>query len=177
MRRIISILFLTLVLCPGCISADPMSLADIMAKWDPSWSENELGMLDEINRYRSEGAVCGDETFAPTHPLELDETIQIASRLHSEDMGLAAFFDHVSLDGRTFSERMTAVGFAGAYPWGENIQAGSATAAEATASLMASVGHCENMMSPEFYVIGIGYAQVPESPYQHYWTQNFAGGH
>jgi uncharacterized protein YkwD len=146
-------------------------------KWDAVWQQEELGMLDAVNFYRAEGAICGDQERAPVPPLELDTVIQIASRLHSLDMATQDYFDHEGLDGRDPFMRMEDVGFSGAYPWGENIEAGSQKAAEAVAHLMTSPPHCENMMSPDYKVAGFGYAAESESEYKHYWTQNFAASH
>jgi uncharacterized protein YkwD len=40
---------------------------------------------------------------------------------------------------------------------------------------MHSPGHCTNIMSPGFRSLGVGYARVPGSPLEHYWTQDFGG--
>lgn len=145
--------------------------------WDGSWQENELEMLNEVNQYRAAGAFCADQEMPPQPPLELDTTIQRAARLHSEDMGAQNYFSHDALDGRDPFQRMEDVGFTGAFPWGENLQAGSKKAKDAVEGLMGSPGHCLNIMSPEFKVMGVGYAHNPESDYKHYWTQNFAASH
>ena len=168
---------LTSLACLGLALTASACGDDAATPWNPVWAAHEVAMLDAVNAVRAEGAVCGETPYPPTHPLALDATIQIASRGHSLDMATQDFFDHASLDGRSFSDRMEATGFAGAYPWGENIQAGASTAAEAVASLLTSPPHCENMMSPEYFVAGFGYASDPNSTYEHYWTQNFAGGH
>ncbi len=145
--------------------------------WPSDWAALEWAMLEEVNRYRMAGAECGGEPFAPAPPLEMDETVRRAARLHSQDMGAQNYFEHDSLDGRTFDQRMANEGFMGASPWGENIAAGYGTAAEATAGLMNSPGHCRNIMNPDFRVIGIGYAYDASSEFGHYWTQDFAAGH
>ena len=145
--------------------------------WDPAWASLEEDMLKEVNLVRAEGAICGDTPYPPTHPLEMDTVIQLAARGHSLDMATLVFFSHDSPDGRSFSDRITEVGFVGAMPWGENIQAGSPTAKEAVAGLVDSPPHCENIMSPEFFVVGFGYAFDRASPFKHYWTQNFAASH
>jgi len=146
--------------------------------WPMAWQEFEWGVLEETNRYRAMGYDCDTEgAFGPAGPLEMDEVIQIAARGHSVDMGEQNFFDHTSLDGREFDDRMRNAGFSGASPWGENIAAGQNTPREVVAGWMESDGHCRNIMNPSYRVIGIGYANVEGSEYGHYWTQNFAASH
>jgi uncharacterized protein YkwD len=92
-------------------------------------------------------------------------------------MGNQDYFEHDGLDGRTPFDRMADAGFRGAGPMGENIQAGSASAMDATESLMSSPPHCRNIMNPEYRVLGTGHAFVAGSGYGDYWTQNFGGSH
>lgn len=136
----------------------------------------ELDVLTVINGHRAAGAVCGGTSFGAAPALVMDSRLRTAARLHSQDMGANGYFSHTSLDGRTFSQRMSATGFNGAKPWGENIGAGYPSPAAVMAGLMASPGHCSNIMNPSYRAIGVGYAFVPGSPYGHYWTQNFAAG-
>ena len=145
--------------------------------WPTEWTDLEWAMLEEVNRNRLAGAECDGEPFPPAPALEMNETVQLAARFHSQDMGAQNYFEHDSLDGREFSDRMVEQGFSGASPWGENIAAGYQTAEAATAGLMRSPGHCRNIMNPDYRVVGIGYAYDPDSEFGHYWTQDFAAGH
>jgi uncharacterized protein YkwD len=146
--------------------------------WPEEWSAFEWSVLEETNRSRAAGADCGPEgSFGPAPALEMDEIIRVASRLHSDDMATQNYFEHTSLDGRQFGDRMTDAGFTGGAPWGENIAAGSATPEDVVRGWMGSPGHCANIMSPQFRVIGIGYAFDGGSTFGHYWTQNFAASH
>ena len=145
--------------------------------WPADWQAFEWEVLERTNAARAAGANCGGDEFGPAGPLEMDAVISEASRGHSLDMGEQNYFEHESLDGREFSDRMSAVGFAGAGPWGENIAAGQRTAAAVVQGWMESPGHCRNIMNPDYNVIGIGYAFVESSDFGEYWTQNFAGSH
>jgi uncharacterized protein YkwD len=145
--------------------------------WDPAWSQLEMEMLDEVNRNRIAGAICGGDPYPAVPPLEMNEIARVAARLHSLDMSEQNFFEHDNLDGLDPFDRMENAGYQGADPWGENIQAGSSTAVDAVASLMDSPGHCRNIMDPDYTVIGLGYAYGGTSDYGHYWTQCFGGGH
>ena len=85
------------------------------------------------------------------------------------------YFEHDSLDGREFGDRMREAGFDGEYPWGENIAAGQSTPAAVVNGWMSSSGHCANIMNPGYRAIGVGYAYSAASNYGHYWTQDFGG--
>jgi uncharacterized protein YkwD len=134
----------------------------------------EVEVLGIVNAHRAAGAVCGTTTFGPAPALVLDLRLRDAARLHSIDMATQNYFSHTSLDGRTFSQRISATSFNGAKPWAENIAAGYASPAAMMSGLMASPGHCSNIMNPAYRAIGIGYAFGPGSTYGHYWTQDFA---
>jgi len=153
--------------------------------WNPEWSQQEMAMLDAVNLNRLQGADCEPGTceVAPCDPhpavppLEMNEIARVAARLHSLDMAEQNYFEHDNLAGLEFSDRLDNAGFQGPNPWGENIQAGSSTGADAVASLMTSPGHCRNIMDPDYKVVGLGHAQGPESDFGYYWTQNFGAGH
>ena len=157
--------------CAGIDCQDP-------GDWPAEWARFELGMLAEVNRYRESGYRCHSGQFPATTPLEMNEAIRTAARLHSQDMAENNYFDHDSRDGRSFDQRMSDAGYSGSWPWGENIAAGSTTAASAVSNLLSSTeGHCDNIMSSQYNVIGIGYAYSADSTYGHYWTQDFGGSH
>ena len=105
-------------------------------------------------------------------PLSTDANLTSAARGHSEDMGLHNYFSHTGLDGRTPCERMTDAGYSWNY-CGENIAAGQPTPEDVIDTWMASPGHRNNILNPNFCDIGVGYAYVAGSSYGHYWTQNF----
>ena len=136
----------------------------------------EVEALAIVNAHRAAGAVCGATTFGPAPALVMDSRLRDAARLHSTDMATQNYFSHTSLDGRSFSQRISATGFNGGKPWAENIAAGYGSPAAMMSGLMGSPGHCSNIMNPAYRAIGIGYAFGQGSSYGHYWTQNFAAG-
>ena len=126
------------------------------------------------NQRRSRGAVCGERSFGPAPPLAMNAVLQRAAREHSRDMGSHNYFSHGSLDGRSPDRRMKAAGWSGRST-GENIFGGPATAAAVVDGWVKSPGHCANLMSPGYGAIGVRYADVPGSQFEHYWTQDFGG--
>ena len=128
-----------------------------------------------VNQRRTAGATCGGAPYAPVAPLTMNGTLRTAARLHSQDMAAQNYFSHTSLDGRTFSQRMTNAGYAGAFPWGENIASGQPTPQAVVDAWMSSPGHCTNIMNGSYRSIGVGYGFRAGSTYGHYWTQDFRG--
>lgn len=141
--------------------------------WPASWTRLEADALAAVNAARARGADCGSEgVFGPVPALLLNPILVGTARAFSQDMGDRNFFDHTDPDGLDPFQRMEAAGYGGG-AMGENIAVGYSTGAEVVARWLSSDGHCRNIMDPDFGVIGIGYASVPRSEYQHYWTQNF----
>jgi uncharacterized protein YkwD len=77
--------------------------------------------------------------------------------------------------GADFAARISAVGF----DWsnvGENIATGYSTPARVVKAWMASKGHCQNILNPQYRYVGTGVANSPISGYSTgagTWTQDF----
>lgn len=138
------------------------AFCDTVEDWDAEAVAFEAQMLRLINEHRSNGSNCG----TPTHPLQSQDALRCAARLHSQDMNERDFYAHVNPDGDGPRDRMEAAGYE-AGPWGENIFKGPTSAEEAMEGFMESPGHCSNIMSPEFTLVGVG---VHGST----WTQAFS---
>jgi uncharacterized protein YkwD len=132
-------------------------------------------VLTLVNQRRAAGAMCGSTAYPPAGPLTMNGSLRTAAQGHSQDMALQNYVSHTSLDGRTFDQRMRDAGYNGAFPWAENIAAGTSNPQAAVDGWMNSPGHCANTMSGNYHVTGIGYAFRAGSVYGHYWTQNFGG--
>lgn len=145
--------------------------------WDEAWAGLEDEVLELVNGKRAIGGRCGSDLYPRAAPLVMDPTLRGLARDFSRRMAEEQFFDHVAPDGSDPFDRMTAAGFTGALPWGENIAAGHATADEVVDAWMASPGHCSNILSSEFGALGVGFYQRPDDPshLSNYWTQEFAG--
>lgn len=149
----------------ACVLAD--------TEWIDRWRDFEDEVVELVNVRRAAGADCrSGGQFGPTHPLVQDEQLRCAARLHSRDMGLRGYFDHVDPEGIDPGVRIVAAEYGG-FPGGENIAAGARSPEEVVAGWMNSDGHCSNIMRPGFDEIGVGYAEVPGSRWSTYWTQTF----
>jgi uncharacterized protein YkwD len=139
--------------------------------WDASWATLEDEVLAIVNMHRAQGATCGGQSFGSAPALVMQANLLCAARLHSRDMAERGFFSHDNPDGQSPWDRMEEAGYVDWRAVGENIAAGSATAAGTMDQWMNSPGHCANIMSPEFTEIGVGYH--PGGSHGHLWTQKF----
>jgi len=167
--------------------------------WPSAQASAEQQLLVLVNQYRASGATCGGVSKPAVGALTMESHLRCAARLHSQDMGERDYFSHTTWNpsgtvctdnsecttgnscgkkgeettlrcgkgpGIRFDEAGVETG-----TWGENIAAGSSTAAGTMTQWMNSTGHCNNIMNGNFHTIGVGYASVSGSPY--YWTQAF----
>lgn len=131
--------------------------------------------LDAVNQARSVSRMCGSTPSPAAPPVAWNDDLAVAAYLHSEDMALNGFFDHIGSDGSTPGERITRQG----YDWwtyGENIAVVSPTVSAVVEGWFASEGHCRNIMNPSFEEIGAAIAEGPfqGNPAALYWTFDLA---
>ncbi|WP_283248143.1 CAP-associated domain-containing protein [Bacillus sp. FJAT-50079] len=102
--------------------------------------------------------------------LEWDDVVKETARKHSLDMAENHYFDHVNLQGKSPFDRMEEdhISFRVA---GENLAYGQFSSIFAHEGLMNSLGHRENILKPDYTILGIGVAFNDE--YQPYYTENF----
>lgn len=112
-------------------------------------------------------------------PLKRVDSLGYASRYHSEDMAVDAYFEHDSHDrqgGNLVHVCGTFDRVGVYYNWnnaGENIAAGYGTPANVLNAWMNSSGHRRNILNGNFWEIGVGYYYQSGTPYRSYWTQDF----
>ena len=138
---------------------------------DEPYDQEELKFLELINQYRQSKGL-------PT--LVLSDTLAVASKHHSEDMGRYNFFAHNTAKssyfpaGSTPWDRMKLSGYD--YPnsfKAENLVAGYETAEQNFRAWRGSPGHDRNMLDGNPKVIGIARVHVPGSKHGWYWTTDF----
>jgi len=98
--------------------------------------------------------------------LAVDQRLAAAAQAHSTDMAVNHYFSHVSLDGRTFADRILAAGYP--RPAAENIAMGQPSAEEVMRAWMRSRGHRANILDCGLVAIGVGL-----DTRGWYWTQDF----
>lgn len=99
-----------------------------------------------------------------------DSLVQLTAYDHSLDMASQNYFSHTNLKGESPFDRMNEDGISYRVA-GENLAYGQPSSVFAHEGLMNSIGHRENLLKPEFNLLGIGVAFNVEN--QPYYTQNF----
>ena len=158
----------------GAASSSTATVTVIADTSNPS-AEDQVLVL--VNQRRAAGATCGGTAYPPAGPLTMNANLQLAARLHSQDMATQNYFSHTSLDGRTFDQRIRNAGYSGSFPLGENLAAGVSNPQSLVDGWMNSPGHCANIMNGAYRSTGVGYAFSSSSTYRHYWTQTFGGSY
>ena len=150
-------LFMTLTPLFPALAADSGE-TEIVIK--PGFGQSEArSMLDMIN------ALSGGDPLVYSYALE-----EIAMQRAAE---VALSFSHTRPDNRGCFSATTADGI---QSWGENIAAGSATAAGAFKQWRednekyAGQGHRRNMLNPSYRAFGVGHVTLNGT---HYWVQEF----
>ncbi len=145
------------------IAADPVPSGDLGT------------MFTLVNEARTQHQQCGAKTMPPVAPVTYNAEVAKAAQLHAEDMAANSYFDHDSLDGRSFVDRIEATAYRGS-PGGENIASGFPTPQDTLRGWLNSPGHCTNLMDPEFDTMGLGFAEHKDPRYSTpvtYWVQDF----
>ena len=123
-------------------------------------------LLSLMNKHRAAGCKCGDTDMPPAPALKWNKLLAKAAYNHSVDMATQKYFSHTSLDGRSASDRIIAVG----YPYttfGENIAKGYSNEESVIKGWMQSPGHCVNIMNKSYSEVGAGREG-------NYWTLTLA---
>lgn len=131
----------------------------------PTSNIDKTKLLQLVNNLRQQGCTCGSTAMPAVPALVWNDLLENAAKGHSQDMHDKNYFAHNSQDGRTFSQRITAAGYAWA-SCGENIAKGYPTEEAVMTGWRNSEGHCKNIMGASFKEMGVG--KVGD-----YWTQVF----
>ncbi|MEU3171998.1 CAP domain-containing protein [Streptomyces sp. NPDC007000] len=107
-----------------------------------------------------------ERSEAGCSPVTLDDRLNKAAQLHSEDMSANDYFSHTGQNGSSFVDRITAQGHPS--PGAENIARGQSSAASVMESWMNSEGHRANILNCSLKTMGVG---VVTSDWT--WTQVF----
>jgi len=143
---------------PGApvVYALPYRMPEPQTNWDL-----ELIVLNLINQERVAVGLA---------PLMPHATIRRAARAHGVDMFAFGYLSHLSRDGRSPQQRVKRLGVR-VRMVGENLAYAQDLRA-AHEALMASAGHRQNILLPEYRLIGIGV--VDGGPWGVVVVQNFS---
>lgn len=103
-------------------------------------------------------------------PLQINEQLDQAADLHSQDQANINTMSHTGSNGSDMGSRVQDSGYQYSTA-GENVAAGYPDAEAVMAGWMGSDGHRENILDPNFEDLGIGYSVGDDG--NAYWTQVF----
>jgi len=151
-------------------------------------SVEQQELVNAINKARSVQRDCypADDSrgiVGPSPKLYWNDDLYASALEHSTDLAQSNTFSHygsgtssdITGDGKPsiFYERIVANGYSNYYSVGENIAGGQETLEEVMNAWLASPGHCENIMNPNYTEVGVAIVTNSDSTYGIYWTQNF----
>lgn len=138
-------------------STEPLSQAA------QEWRDAYILLVDKT---RQEGGCCEETCLdASSSSLGEEEALTIAAQRHADDMKERGYISHTTPEGLGASDRALRAGLQTCLV-GENITAGtSLSPADALDEFLQSPKHCENLLSPEFNVYGVGLTQEGEALY------------
>ncbi len=131
-----------------------------------------LQVLEIVNKERSHGRRCGNQTMPVVAPLRLSEVLAGAAGSHAREMARLNRLDHRGIAGSSAADRARRGGYRPRLI-GENIAVGAETAAEVMQGWLASPGHCENLMDARFTEMGLAFADGGPGSGGVYWAQLF----
>jgi uncharacterized protein YkwD len=122
------------------------------------------------------GRLNAERIAAGLPALVVDGDLVTIARIRSSDMATRNYFSHTSPDGQTAFTLLDQWGIP--YSWaGENLARNNYPAGESAAvaaeDLMASPPHRENILSPNYTRVGVGYAE--DGSGMRYFTIVFVG--
>lgn len=146
------------------------------AQSTPTLDSEEQAFLTILNNYRAQNGVGS---------LQASVALTNSAEWMSNDMAQKNYFSHTDSLGRDPFTRMAAFGYGYNTYKGENLAAGN-SAAQATFDQLRTacdpdaLGNCtyahnQNMLNPNFKVIGISRVNNNSSTYKWYWTNDFGG--
>ncbi|AFY80749.1 CAP domain-containing protein [Oscillatoria acuminata] len=111
-------------------------------------------------------------------PLTLNPQLAAAAQVHSANMGMRDFLDHINpFDGTVAADRVTLQGY-NYQTVAENVAGGQPTPEQTVLEWMNSPSHRVNILNPAVTEIGVGYHfqenDTGNVNFSHYWTQVFA---
>jgi uncharacterized protein YkwD len=127
----------------------------------------ESDLIAMINAYR---AGNGLRALSPNGALAA------AATWMASDMARKNYVGHVSSDGRSPTQRMSAFGYPATSTYtGEDLGAGYGTASAVLAGWQASAAHNAVLLNPNYDAIGVGLFYDQGAAYKWYWAADFGG--
>jgi len=124
-------------------------------------------LISLINAYRSANGL---------QQVSANGALTAAATWMASDMAANNYIGHVSSDGRSPTQRMSAFGYPATSMYtGEDLGAGFGTASAVLAGWQASAAHNAVLLNPNYDAVGIGLVYNANSTYKWYWAADLGG--
>ena len=124
-------------------------------------------LISLINAYRSSSGL---------QQVSSNGALTSAASWMASDMAAKNYIGHVSSDGRSPTQRMSAFGYPATSMYtGEDLGAGFGIAGAVLAGWQASAAHNAVLLNPNYDAVGIGLVYNASSTYKWYWAADFGG--
>jgi uncharacterized protein YkwD len=148
----------------SCLVLVPMLFSAAVASAEPANDSHFVGRVLELTNVERQNAGLA--------PLNWNPQLQDAAQTYSEVLASSGCFAHTCGPVPNFADRDGQAGYSDWSSIGENIAAGYPTPEAVVAGWMASPGHRENILSPQFTELGVGVASGGDK-FGTYWTEEF----
>jgi len=164
LRRALAIAFAAFTIVIGS-SASAAAVTPAGPTLQAASAQSDLIAL--INGYRASNGL---------QEVSANGALSAAAGWMAADMAAHNYIGHVSTDGRSPTQRMSAFGYPATSMYtGEDLGAGFGTASAVLGGWQASPAHNAVLLNPNYNAIGIGLVYQPNSTYKWYWAADFGG--
>ena len=130
-------------------------------------ASSQTDLIALVNAYRADNGL---------QAVSFNSALTAAATWMAGDMAAKNYIGHVSSDGRSPTQRMSAYGYPATSMYtGEDLGAGYATASAVLGGWQASAAHNAVLLNPNYNAVGIGLVYNPSSAYKWYWAADFGG--
>jgi uncharacterized protein YkwD len=164
LRRALAIAFAVVAISIG-YSAPSAAVTALELHSESASAQSDLIAL--INAYRASNGL---------QAVSANGALGAAASWMANDMAAYNYIAHVSSDGRSPTQRMSAFGYPATSMYtGEDLGAGYGTAGAVLAGWQASAAHNAVLLNPSYNAVGIGLVYQATSNYKWYWAADFGG--
>jgi uncharacterized protein YkwD len=164
LRRVLTGTLVALAMCAFTASSASAAVLAERATANTT-AQNDLVAL--INGYRAANGL---------QQVSVNGALTGAATWMAQDMAARNYLGHVSSDGRSPTQRMSAFGYPATSMYtGEDLGAGYGTASAVLAGWQASAAHNAVLLNPNYNAVGIGLMYNANSTYKWYWAADFGG--
>src|SRR5881296_352877 len=164
LRRALTIAFAIALIAIGSSSA-AAAVTHVERSAQGATAQSDIVAL--VNAYRANNGL---------QQVSANGALTAAATWMAGDMAAKNYIGHVSSDGRSPVQRMSAFGYPATSMYtGEDLGAGYATAGAELAGWQASAAHNAVLLNPNYNAVGIGLVYNAGSTYKWYWAADFGG--